>query len=427
MFSKKFYVLLLITLASCVQNEADIIYKEGSDYVNVGGKKNNFQPSYMKGTYVKTADNTKVRDLRKNNNKDDIKEEENIVEQDIEEKEEETKLVEDNNKQIITIKVKRGDNLTELAKEYNMMLSSIIKLNNLKKPYNIYIGQNIKVYSTDKKEQNISYKTIKVESGDSLLRIALKHDLTLREIASINNIKPPYNVYIGQNIKIPLKNNNSNNRTKNVAKNKDYYIVKRGDNLYNIAKYNNISVNELIKNNNLKKPYNIYAGQKLFFNKQQVQQVKKEQKTEIKQEVKQEEKKQELVVKTEKKSNAMFMWPVKGEVIKTFGKQKSGETSDAIHIKADKGTPILAANKGEVAYAGNELKGYGNIIIIKHDNGWLSIYGYCDTINVKLKDKISKGQQIATVGQTGNINEPQLYFTVRKGRVAMDPIQYLDK
>ena len=122
----------------------------------------------------------------------------------------------------------------------------------------------------------------------------------------------------------------------------------------------------------------------------------------------------------------MFDWPVKGEIIKKFGKQADGEYSDAITIKSPMNTPILAAGDGEVAYAGNELKGFGNIIIIKHSNGWLSIYGYCDKITVKVKDKVSKGQTIGTVGQTGNVSEPQLYFSVRKGRVAMDPVKYLD-
>ena len=439
MFRKKSYILLSLILVSCVQDGSQIIYKEGKTS-DTTTQNTSLTPSYMRGTYVKTEDNKIVRDIRADNNeeKNNLIEEEKIdVKNNIEEK----TINKTDKYKIIT--VKRGDNLINLAKENNMEFSDIVELNNLRKPYRIYAGQKLKVYDND--ESNIKYDFVTVDAGYTLLRIAIDNDMTLREIATLNNIKPPYNVYVGQKIKIP-----ENKNTKQQKKKTDYYIVKRGDNLYSIAKENNTTVRKLIDDNDLKRPYNIFPNQKLYVGEKSIAKKETIKKQEIKKNVvvketnseektvnetktlaqedtkKQEDAKKQEETKKQEKQTAIFAWPVKGEVIKNFGKQKDGKFYDAINIKADQGTAISSVADGEVAYAGNELKGYGNIIIIKHDNGWLSIYGYCDKINVKVKDKVSKGQTIATVGKTGNVNEPQLYFTMRKGRVAMDPLKYLE-
>lgn len=423
MKKNKLYLISLILLTSCVQDSANIVFKEGDNFTNNEiSAKNNLQPSYMSGTYVVGRDNKVVRDIRANNTKDQKEYIKEDIENDIKEKEE-NKVVD--NREYTFITVKKGDNLINLSKKYNMQFSDVVELNNLKRPYNIYVGQKLKVFKNEDKER---YTTIKVKSGDTLLRIALEYDMSLREIASINNIKPPYNVYVGQKLKVPYSKTNK----------PEFYVVKKGDNLYEISRKTDISVRQLIANNNLSSPNNIYPGQKLYLTKKlenkQISYNKKEEKKikEEKQEIVKEPK-QEVVVKQEEpkkqepvKREVVFSWPVKGEVIKKYGKQNDGKFYDAINIKADLGTSVLASMDGEVAYAGNELKGFGNIIIIKHDSGWLSIYGYCDKINVKVKDKITKGQSIATVGKTGNVNEPQLYFSIRKGRVTMDPLKYLE-
>lgn len=444
MFSGKFYIILiLLVITSCVQDGANVIYKENnSTYANNSTKQHDFQPSYMRGTYVKTANNGVVRDLRKNeenNYNQNFKEDEvEEIEDDAEENEIEVVNKKTDDKKTKTIRVKEGDSLYGLAREYNMKLSEIVELNNINKPYNIYIGQRIKVYDNEvrKQQPKTEYKTVKIQQGDNLLRIALNNNSTLREIATINNIKPPYKVYVGQKIKVPVKNNSEIKNSPNTkTTNKEYYKVQKGDNLYSISRDTGISVGNLISYNNLKKPYNIYVGQKLYLKnrKNNTNNVVQKQAQENKQVTKLEKVEQPKTqpsststnTQSTQQSSALFAWPARGEIIKKFGKQTNGDYSDAIHIKAPLGTPILSANDGEVAYAGNELKGYGNIIIVKHNNGWLSIYGYCDTMKVKVKDKVSKGQTIGTVGQTGDINEPQLYFSIRKGRVVMDPMKYL--
>jgi len=120
-----------------------------------------------------------------------------------------------------------------------------------------------------------------------------------------------------------------------------------------------------------------------------------------------------------------FYWPVKGSVISKFGPKKGGLYNDGINISAKEGTPIKASDDGEVVYAGNELRGYGNMLLIKHNSGYLTAYAHADDFLVKKGDLIKKGQVIAHVGQTGHVTSPQLHFSIRQGRKAIDPEKYL--
>ncbi len=120
-----------------------------------------------------------------------------------------------------------------------------------------------------------------------------------------------------------------------------------------------------------------------------------------------------------------FLWPVNGKIISPFGPKDGGQHNDGINIAAPLGTPVHAADTGVVVYAGNELRGFGNLLLIRHDNGWVSAYAHCDALLVKRGDTVKRGQVIARVGQSGNVNAPQLHFELRKGAEAVDPIGQL--
>jgi murein DD-endopeptidase MepM/ murein hydrolase activator NlpD len=120
-----------------------------------------------------------------------------------------------------------------------------------------------------------------------------------------------------------------------------------------------------------------------------------------------------------------FLWPVRGRVLAGYGSGKDGTHNDGINIAAPRGTAIEAADGGIVAYAGNELRGYGNLILVKHPNGWISAYAHCDLMLVKRGDKVARGQTIARVGSTGSVAEPQLHFELRRGNHAVDPREFL--
>ena len=124
-------------------------------------------------------------------------------------------------------------------------------------------------------------------------------------------------------------------------------------------------------------------------------------------------------------SGGTFLWPVRGHVLEHYGASPDGTHNDGINIAAARGAPIQAADAGVVAYAGNELRGYGNLILIKHPNGWISAYAHCDLILVETGHKVARGQVIARVGSTGNVSEPQLHFELRRGKRPVDPRDYL--
>jgi murein DD-endopeptidase MepM/ murein hydrolase activator NlpD len=115
-----------------------------------------------------------------------------------------------------------------------------------------------------------------------------------------------------------------------------------------------------------------------------------------------------------------FRWPVKGRVIQSFG-----QNSDGINISVPEGTEVKAAENGVVAYAGNELKGYGNLVLIRHADGFVTAYAHAKDLVVKRGDTVRRGQTIATAGQTGNVNSPQLLFELRKGATPVDPRRFL--
>ncbi len=120
-----------------------------------------------------------------------------------------------------------------------------------------------------------------------------------------------------------------------------------------------------------------------------------------------------------------FAWPVTGSVIAGFNAPLAGKPNQGINISAPAGTPIKAAGQGVVAYAGNELRGYGNLVLIQHGDGLVTAYAHAASLSVKKGDQVSAGQTIGTVGQTGAVDAPQLHFEVRKNSSPVDPKQYL--
>jgi murein DD-endopeptidase MepM/ murein hydrolase activator NlpD len=122
---------------------------------------------------------------------------------------------------------------------------------------------------------------------------------------------------------------------------------------------------------------------------------------------------------------ASFRWPVRGRIIQGFGPKPSGGQNDGINVSVPEGTPIKAAEDGVVAYAGSELKGYGNLVLVRHANGFVTAYAHASELNVKKGETVKRGQVIGKAGSTGNVTGPQLHFEVRKGATPVDPAQYL--
>ena len=240
-------------------------------------------------------------------------------------------------------------------------------------------------------------------------------------------------------------------------------VVARGDTLYSLSRKYSVPVNDLAVMNNLTPPFNLSVGQKIRvpnLARVSVEQVhtddvqvavtstnatvqtqpqqKRDAKT-IAEKVGAEKKVVATPVKkissdpTKKlpkinaRSSSKFSWPVRGKILSNYGAKSSGLFNDGINIGATRGTAVKAAENGVVAYAGNEVKGMGNLIIIQHEDGWMTVYAHMDSMVVRRGARVSVGQQIGTVGKTGKVDSPQLHFEIRKGTKAYNPTQYLKK
>jgi murein DD-endopeptidase MepM/ murein hydrolase activator NlpD len=136
----------------------------------------------------------------------------------------------------------------------------------------------------------------------------------------------------------------------------------------------------------------------------------------------------ETPVKASEATGALptFRWPVRGKVITAYGAKANGKSNDGINLAVPEGTPVKAAEDGVVAYSGNELKGYGNLVLVRHANGYVTAYAHASELLVKRGDTIKRGQVIAKSGQSGEVGSPQLHFEIRKGSSPVDPLQFLN-
>jgi len=119
-------------------------------------------------------------------------------------------------------------------------------------------------------------------------------------------------------------------------------------------------------------------------------------------------------------------WPVRGKVVSGFGKSAGGKANDGIDISVPEGTPIKAAENGVVIYAGSGLKEFGNTVLVRHENGTVTVYGHASKLNVSRGDEVKRGQDIALSGMSGETDRPKLHFEVRKNSAPVDPSTFLE-
>lgn len=280
----------------------------------------------------------------------------------------------------------------------------------------------------------IGAESVTVGRGDTVYAIARRHGVSPRAVVEANGLRPPYRLEIGQRLVLP--------------RGKEHTVV-RGDTLYGISRQYGIDVYVLARANGLKPPYTILVGQKLRI--PAVSAVPRPATTRVAAvpspaaarpaqssarsdgtAVTMVQPKPERppanrlkIAKPPPKSGGGFSWPAEGKVISKFGGKSKGLHNDGINIAAPRGTPVRAAENGVVAYAGNEIRGFGNLLLIKHTGGWITAYAHNDRLLVKRGDKIRKGQVISRVGSSGNVATPQLHFEIRRGRQAVDPLKHL--
>ncbi len=224
------------------------------------------------------------------------------------------------------------------------------------------------------------------------------------------------------------------------------YVVRSGDTVYGIARCLQVRLGDLVALNTFEPPYTIWVGQPVlipegadFRRCEEQQNLVLDGAGDSKSAKEGLELNQSLVVsppavaeeqfsvlpEVPPRSGKKFLWPVNGKVISDFGPKPGKLRNDGINIAAPLGTVVRAAENGVVAYAGNELRGYGKMLLIRHKDGWITAYAHNQELLVKQGRIVSRGEAIARVGQTGGVDRPQTHFEIRRGEKAINPNKHL--
>lgn len=290
-------------------------------------------------------------------------------------------------------------------------------------------------------------ETIAVRQGDTLWGLSRHHKIDLKALIEANRLAPPYVLRVGQRLAIPRG---------------DGHVVANGDTIYSIANSHGVDPYEMARANRIGPPYRLTVGDRLY--------VPRSTEVAAPQPAPPAQKRDAVIAESldaptsgvapvdktapqiaasapaveptthgapaaMKAENASFepahipgsgfLWPVRGKVVSGFGTKAKGLRNDGINIAAPAGAPIRAAQDGVVVYAGNELRGFGNLLLVRHADGYVTAYAHADRLLANRGDKVRRGQIIARVGSTGSVASPQLHFEIRQGKRAHDPVALL--
>lgn len=271
-----------------------------------------------------------------------------------------------------------------------------------------------------------------VMAGDTLGNIAGHYNITARDIAMFNQIPAPFTLKPGQRLKLPPPRE---------------YRVRHFDNLYIVSRLFGVSTSEIARQNNLAAPYALREGQILRMPpldrpmamavaqnpsyaaspgiSAPVERVAMAEPIAPRPVNDWQSQPSPITAQTPPRSGA-FLTPVNGPVISSYGPSSNGLHNDGINFQAPAGAPVMAAENGVVVYAGNDLKGSGNLVLLRHEDGWVTAYAHMDSIVAQRGAVVRKGQEIGRVGATGSVDQPQLHFEIRRGVEAVDPQKHLD-
>ena len=307
-----------------------------------------------------------------------------------------------------TIIVGTADTLDVISKRYNVPSSEILKANGYGGPRVLQPGQQLVIPRRmahanppalspapgTKVAAGLPASVHVVKSGDTLMNLSRRHNIAPAQLAAANNIPVTTQLKIGSKINIP--------GAKAAAAAPAPQVVAEA-------------------------PKPVAAAAAPAAKPVAVAQAEPQQKARVASEATDLPEAQSPV-KAADATNALptFRWPVRGRVITAYGAKTNGKQNDGINVAVPEGTPVKAAEDGVVAYSGNELKGYGNLILVRHSNGYVTAYAHASELMVKRGDTIKRGQIIAKSGQTGEVGSPQLHFEIRKGSSAVDPLQFLN-
>jgi len=309
-----------------------------------------------------------------------------------------------------TYTVQRGDTIYGVARQFNLSVRALIDANGLKAPFQLMVGQALVLPSGG------DYLVVK---GDTLIHVARKTGVPFATLARLNQLSAPYVLQVGQKLKLPATGRKGPEIIESPA----------------VARAAPSAVPSAVPSAATAPPPAAAAVAGLPPARDGYRSLaEREAKPAVipppdSKPVESRPAEAPAAAKMAAvapmvpppKSGHGFIWPVKGEVIGEFGTSGKGQHNDGINIKVPLGTPVAAAEDGVVAYAGNELRGFGNLLLIKHADGWMTAYAHNQTLLVKRGETVKRGQKIAKAGDSGGIGEPQLHFEIRQGTRAVDP------
>ena len=284
--------------------------------------------------------------------------------------------------------------------------------NNLVKEAKNDFAQEQKVTVFNKLSNKNSYKIpfngmILVKKNETIYSIANKYQVIPLDIVNDNNLIKPFKLKLNQILFLRHKN---------------IHIIKKGDTLISISIQYAVNQSDIIKLNKLKKPFNLMVDNKIFIPHQKNYSVIDKI---LEQKIYKKNKKYTKNINLDSKliKNApKFIWPLKGVVIKNFGQFGRGLHYDGIDINSKKNIPIFSSYNGKVAFVGSQIKKFGNLILIKHNNGWLTAYSNIGNFKVKQGETVLQGQIIAN----SSMNKEIFHFQIRYKRNPVDPLKYLN-
>jgi murein DD-endopeptidase MepM/ murein hydrolase activator NlpD len=267
----------------------------------------------------------------------------------------------------------------------------------------------------------------KIQRGETVYGIAQRYRVSTRALIDWNSLRPPYKLVPGQRLSLPQSRD---------------YVVQRGDSVYAISRKFGVDRTTLVRTNNIRHPYVIHVGQQLklpanaapFKAMANLSKQTGSLSAAIPRSTPSSARPAPkpfspepvmMIAKSPPRSSSGFIWPVEGRVLSSFGAKKTGLHNDGVNIAAPRGAPVRAAENGVVVYSGKGIRGFGNLLLIKHDGGLITAYAHADTLLVSRGDTVARGQVIGKVGTTGGIDTPQLHFEVRQGTRAVDPSTFL--
>jgi murein DD-endopeptidase MepM/ murein hydrolase activator NlpD len=232
----------------------------------------------------------------------------------------------------------------------------------------------------------------RVASGDRLGAVAQAYGVSLQALAKANGLSEPYVIYVGQVLEVPA----------GAAAAPVRYVVRQGDTLSGIAGRFDVAVADVAATNRLASPYRLSVGQSLEIPGVQTARAVPD-------------------AAPPALTGKGFLWPVSGKVIGGYGVTANGQHRNGINIAARKGAPVVASEDGIVVYASDGIDGYGRMVLVRHDEGYITTYAHNATLLVEVGDVVRRGQVIARVGDTGDVSTSQLHFELRRGTKPINP------